>query len=65
MERFCHGGLVRRLASISKLTIHVCPGLEIVTDTVASMTNIVSLATKNSGSVAALVTRFHYDLDLN
>ena len=40
-------------------------GLEIATDTVANATAIFSLVTKNSGLVAALVTRFLYDLDLN
>ena len=34
-----------------------------MTDTVANVTNIFSLA--NSGLVAALATRFLYDLDLN
>ena len=40
-------------------------GLEIATDKVASATNVISLATKNSGLVATLATRFLYDLDLN
>ena len=40
-------------------------GLEMVTDTVANATNIFSLATKNSGLVTTLVTRFLCDLDLN
>ena len=40
-------------------------GLEIATDTVANATNIFSLATKNSGLVATLATRFLDDLDLN
>ena len=40
-------------------------GLKIATDTVASETNIFSLATKNSGLVAKVATRFLYDLDLN
>ena len=39
-------------------------GLEIVTDMVASATNIFSMATKNSVLVATLETRFLYDLDL-
>ena len=39
--------------------------LEITTDTVANATNVFSLGTKNSGSVATLATRFLYDLDLN
>ena len=42
-----------------------CPGLEIATDAVTNATNIFSLATKNSGLVATLATRFLYDLDLN
>jgi len=41
------------------------PGLEIATDTVANATNIFSLATKNSGLLANVTTRFFYDLDLN
>ena len=41
------------------------PGLEIATDTVAKATNIFPLATKNSGLVAKVTTRFLYDLDLN
>jgi len=40
-------------------------GLEIATDTVTNATNIFSLATKNSGLVATLVTRFLSDLGLN
>ena len=40
-------------------------GLEIATHMVAKMTNIFSLATKNSGLVAKVATRFFYDLDLN
>ena len=41
-------------------------GLEIVADTVAcNVTSIFSLATKNSGLVVTLATRFLYDLDLN
>ena len=39
-----------------------CSGLEIVTDMVANTTNIFSLATKKSGSVATLVTRFLCDM---
>ena len=39
-------------------------GLEIATDTVANVTNIFSLATKNSSLVAKVVTRFLYDLEL-
>ena len=33
-------------------------GLEITTDTVANATNMFSLATKNSGLVAKMATRF-------
>ena len=40
-------------------------GLKIANDTVANATNIFSLAIKNSGLVATLVTRFLDDLDLN
>ena len=40
-------------------------GLKIATDMVANVTNSFSLATKNSGLVAMLATRFRYDLDLN
>ena len=40
-------------------------GLEIEINTVTNVTNIFSLATKNSGLVANLATRFFYDLDLN
>jgi len=40
-------------------------GLEIATDTVTNVTNIFSLATKNSSLVAKVATRFLYDLDLN
>ena len=40
-------------------------GLEIATDMVANATNIFSMATKNSGLVTTLETRFLYDLDLN
>ena len=36
-------------------------GLEIATDTVANATNTFSLATKNSGLVAKVATRFLYD----
>ena len=39
-------------------------GLEIATDTVANVTNIFSLVTKNSSLVARVATRFLYDLDL-
>ena len=36
----------------------VITGLEITTDTVTNATNIFSLATKNSGLVAKVATRF-------
>ena len=36
-----------------------------MTDMVANVTNILPLATKNSGLVTTLATRFPYDLDLN
>ena len=36
-----------------------------MTDTITRVTNIFSLATKNSCLVATFVTRFLYDLDLN
>ena len=36
-----------------------------MTDKVTNVTNIFSLASKNSGLVATLRTRFPYDLDLN
>ena len=39
--------------------------LKIATDMVANATNSFSLATKNSGLVTMLATRFLYDLDLN
>ena len=45
--------------------VHYNTGLEIATDTVANATNIFSLATKNSGLVAKVATRFLYILDLN
>ena len=38
--------------------------LKIVTNKVTSATNIFSLATKNSGLVTTLATRFLFDLDL-
>ena len=47
------------------VTLASSTGLEIVTDTVINVTNIFSLATKNSGIVATLATRFLFDLDLN
>ena len=36
-----------------------------MTDTVPNATNIFSLATKTSGLMDTLVTRFFHDLDLN
>ena len=39
-------------------------GLEIAADMVINATNIFSSATKNSGLVATLATRFLYGLDL-
>ena len=36
-----------------------------MTDMVANAANIFSLATKNSGLVPTLASRFLYDLDLN
>ena len=41
-----------------QLLMFVYTGLEIATDTVANATNIFSLATKNSGLVAKVATRF-------
>ena len=41
-----------------KLLLYLSTGLEIATDTVANATNIFSLATKNSGLVAKVATRF-------
>ena len=43
--------------NIDRVIINVA-GLEIVTDTVTNATNIFSLATKNSGLVAKVATRF-------
>ena len=40
------------------IIIIIYSGLEIATDTVANATNIFSLATKNSGLVAKVATRF-------
>jgi len=45
--------------------MHAISGLEIATDVVANATNILFLATTNSGLVATVVTGFLYDLDLN
>ena len=45
--------------------IHPKTGLKIATDIVANAADIIFLpATKNSGCVATLATRFLYDLDL-
>jgi len=54
-----------QLVSIFNETMNAITGLEIATDTVANAINIFSLATKNSGLVANVATRFFYDLDLN
>ena len=40
-------------------------GLKIATNMVANVTDIFSLATKNSGLEATLETRFLYDLDFS
>ena len=45
--------------------MHAISGLEIATDVVANATNILFLATKNSGLVATVATGFLYHLDLN
>ena len=47
------------------LFTYTVSGLKIATDTIANATNIFSLATKNSGLVATLATRFLYDFELN
>ena len=53
-----------RYSSKSQFDIHFVAfqfdmtGLEIATDTVANATDIFSLATKNSGLVATVATRF-------
>ena len=60
--------VIRALRAIIKFQLELVirkPGLEIATDTVANATNIFPLATKNSGLVAKVTTRFLYDLDLN
>ena len=62
---FCEVWYLFSQASIRIFLWCYYAGLEIATDTVANATNIFSLATKNSGLVATLVTRFLYDLDLN
>ena len=50
---------------LNSLDIFVETGLKIATDMVANVSNIFSLATKNSSLVAKVATRFLYDLDLN
>ena len=47
------------------VAVNFTAGLEIATDIVTNWINIFSLATKHSGLVATLATRFLYDLDLN
>ena len=47
------------------ITLIIFSELEIVIDTVTNTTIIFSLATKSTGLVATLVTRFLYVLDLN
>ena len=59
--KVCEAGIFLRYVHLCKLMT----GLEIATDMVANATNFFSLAMKNSGLVATLVTRFFYDLDLN
>ena len=46
------------------LNCYLLTGLEIATDMIANATNIFSLATKNSGLVVKVATRFLYDSDL-
>ena len=50
---------------LNSLDIFVETGLKIATDRVANVSNIFSLATKNSSLVAKVVTRFLSDLDFN
>ena len=45
--------------------MYAISGLKIATDVVANATNILFLATKNSGLVATVATGFLYHLDLN
>ena len=45
--------------------MHAISGLEIATDVVANATNILFLATKNSGLVTTVATGFLCYLDLN
>ena len=47
------------------ITLIILSELEIVIDTVTNTTIIFSLATKSTGLVATLVTRFLYVLHLN
>ena len=50
---------------LNSLDIFAETGLKIATDRVANVTNIFSLATKNSSLVTKVVTRFLSDLDFN
>ena len=50
---------------LNSLDIFAETGLKIATDRVANVTNIFSLATKNSSLVGKVATRFLFDLDLN
>ena len=50
---------------LNSLDIFAKTGLKIATDRVANVTNIFSLATKNSSLVTKVVTRFLSDLDFN
>ena len=50
---------------LNSLDIFAETGLKIATDRVANVSNIFSLATKNSSLVAKVVTRFLSDLDFN
>ena len=49
---------------LNSLDIFAETGLKIATDRVANVTNIFSLATKNSSLVAKVATRFLFYLDL-
>ena len=51
--------------SLPAVAVQQLSELEIVIDTVTNTTIIFSLATKSTGLVATLVTRFLYVLDLN
>ena len=56
-----------KFSNLKVLTVTYCynQGWKIATDAAAIATNNFSLATKNSGLVATLATRFLSDLDLN